>query len=553
MTASHLALAGSPDDHAVAGTAEPAGRLLIAVGLLTPHPDNPRKDLNLTPGFVASFAESGVLVPLRITPRDDEPGRYWVIDGARRLGGSVKAGLAEVPCDLIPERAGDLAGQFLDMFTTSRQREQLRPIEEADALFAAHQAGASRTRIRKAAGLSAAEVSAALAAAKLDQQVRDSVAAVPRELTLDQLALIAEFGDDPDAVARLTRTAAWGRVEHEAELLRAERADRAEQERLRAELAAAGVTVTDDLPEGGSPLAHLHQDGEQITPDAHASCPGHAAFFYKWSPDTPEYYCADPAAHGHSHRWRTGTGTGTAGAAAGDGGADRERERDARRLVIAGNRAWKAAGEVRRRWLVAFLAQPSRRARRAGPPPEAARFVTSQILEMPEPLRSGLSMARHRDIYRELADGRDLAGSVPATPLERLPLLTFIPLAAAYEHAMTDGEMGKGTWRTDRHSTCPRDQAGKYLAFLAGLGYELSSIEQAMADNVPWTGDTATPALGAAALDAEPPEAEIPEGVPGHQDDDTTVAITDAGPGTTVPGADLAEPAVTALEQPAGD
>ena len=550
MPSQHLALASTADDTTSPGTPEPAGRFMVPVNLLTPDPENPRKDLNLNPGFVASFAESGVLVPLRVTLRDDEIGGYWVIDGARRLGGALKAGLAEVPCDLIPERAGDRAGQFLDMFTTSRQREQLRPIEEADALFAAHQAGASRTRIRKAAGLSPAEVTAALAAAKLDPQARDSVASVPRDLTLDQLALIAEFGDDPAAVERLTRTAAWGRVEHEAELLRSERADRAEQQRLRDELQAAGVTVTDDLPANGSPLAHLLDGSEQITPESHAGCPGHGVFFYTWAPGVPEYYCADPAEYGHTNRWRTATGS-AAGAAAGDGGADRERDREARRLVIAGNRAWKAAGEVRKRWLVTFLTQPSRRARRTSPPPDVARFVTSQVLDMSEPLRSGLSMARHRDIFRELTDGRDMAGSVSATPLERLPLLTFIPLAAAYEHAMTDGEIAKGTWRTDRISTCPREQAGKYLAFLAGLGYELSSIEQAMADNVPWTGDTPASGPGAPPDPAGPAADEAPDPASGTHDAEVAPSGTsDDAETSTRPDLDVSGTSGTAEDQP---
>ena len=53
---------------------------------------------------------------------------------------------------------------------------------------------------------------------------------------------------------------------------------------------------------------------------------------------------------------------------------------------------------------------------------------------------------------------------------------------------MTDGE-GKNTWRADRYSPCPRQEAGSYLAFLASLGYQLSDIEQAVADGVPYTGE----------------------------------------------------------------
>jgi hypothetical protein len=48
----------------------------------------------------------------------------------------------------------------------------------------------------------------------------------------------------------------------------------------------------------------------------------------------------------------------------------------------------------------------------------------------------------------------------------------------------------KNTWRTDRYSPCPRNEAGRYLNFLAGLGYQLSGIEQAVADGTPYTGET---------------------------------------------------------------
>jgi ParB family chromosome partitioning protein len=62
------------------------------------------------------------------------------------------------------------------------------------------------------------------------------------------------------------------------------------------------------------------------------------------------------------------------------------------------------------------------------------------------------------------------------------------PIATAYEQAMTEGE-GKNTWRTDRYSPCPRHEAGSYLAFLAGIGYRLSDIEQAVANGASYTGD----------------------------------------------------------------
>ena len=56
--------------------------------------------------------------------------------------------------------------------------------------------------------------------------------------------------------------------------------------------------------------------------------------------------------------------------------------------------------------------------------------------------------------------------------------------------AMSGDAARRSTWRPGRYSPCPRDDAGRYLAFLASLGYQLSAIEQAVADGAAYTGDT---------------------------------------------------------------
>ncbi len=124
-------------------------------------------------------------------------------------------------------------------------------------------------------------------------------------------------------------------------------------------------------------------------------------------------------------------------------------------------------------------------------PREAAHFIARQLLTMPDPLRSGLAGAHHRVLFTEItgqpADKWEEACDTAAAA--RLPLLMLAPIVTAYEQAMTEGE-GKNTWRTDRYSPCPRQAAGRYLSFLASLGYPLSDVEQAVADGIPYTGDS---------------------------------------------------------------
>jgi hypothetical protein len=188
-------------------------RPMLGVASLTAHPGNVRLDLDLDAELLAPIEANGVLVPLTITLQADEHGDavgYLVIDGHRRLVAAVKTGLAEVPYDLVTDRQGDEARQYLDMFPINRQRKPLRPQEEAAALFAAHEAGASRTDIRKATGLKAPAVKAALAAATLSAETREAVGALEDDLTLEDLAILAEFQDDPEALSQLMRTAGYG-------------------------------------------------------------------------------------------------------------------------------------------------------------------------------------------------------------------------------------------------------------------------------------------------------------------------------------------------------
>jgi ParB family transcriptional regulator, chromosome partitioning protein len=493
----------SASGEAAARVAEPDGSLLgpqpayiVAVDQLTAHPGNVREDLDLTPQFLASVAETGVRIPLLVTPHDD--GGFLVIEGHRRLAAAVQAGLAEVPCVLDPGRAGDQAGQFLDMVVANSDghRRNFAPVEEAAALFAAHEARASRTRIRTSTGCKAEDIKTALAAGKMSAETRAAAGELAAQLTLDELALLAEFDGGDEAVVAVLEALRRGLpVEYVAERIRQDRAEAAQHEQLVAELEAAGITVTDGLPDGAAWLAGLVHDGADLTAEAHAGCPGRGAYFQSWNLAHPVHYCASPVEHGHTVR--TFGLPPAAGNDAEDTNADaaapspRPDDPSAvdvppdpgRRLVIEGNKAWTAA-EVRRRWL------PQLFARRATPR-EVARFVAVQLLTMPELLRLGLAAAPNSPLFTDVTGlhADQTADGCDTCPTPRLPLLMLAPIGAAYEAAMSGTEAARSTWRADRYSPCPRPDAGRYLAFLASIGYHLSVIEQAVADGVPYTGD----------------------------------------------------------------
>jgi ParB family chromosome partitioning protein len=473
---------------------------IVPVEQLTAHPGNVREDLDLTPEFCASVAEAGVRIPLLVTPADNG---YRVIEGHRRLAAAVKAGLPGVPCTLDPARAGDEAGQYLDMALANSDgyRRNFTPQEEASALFAASEAGATRTRIRKATGRSASDVKAALQAGGLSSQTRAQAAGIGRPVSLTDLALLAEFDGDEEATGQLLQALERGyAVEYTAERIRQDRAEAAQHDLLVTELQAAGVTVTDDLPEGATRLSGLTHDGEEITPDSHAACPGRGAVLWPFAPLQPVWYCASPGTYGHILP-QPPTAPAPAGSAVPDplpdpptGPGD-----PGRKLVIEGNKAWAAAGEVRKRWLQTLLA-------RRTAPRQIAPFLARQLLTIPEPLRANLATAHASALFTELAGQEDHQAlqDCDTSPAGRLQLLMLAPIVTAYEQEISAPDsFRRSTWRQDRYSPCPRDQAGAYLAFLASLGHELSVIEQAVADGLPYTGDTT---------------AETPDGTPDAPD-----------------------------------
>lgn len=466
---------------------------LVRVADLEANPRNVRRDLNLDAEFLASVAANGVRQPLHVRhPADpahpgdsgDCGGALVVTAGHRRLAAAIAAGLETVPCLIESSAERPAWGDFLDMYTENHHRRGLTGQEEADALFAAHTEGATKKALGKSSGLKRDAVNAALTAGQLATTTRELTDTVTENTgyawTLEELAALAEFEDDPDDVARLTAVAGTGRWAYMIERIRTDRAERAEHHRLRTELEEAGYAVTDHLPETAALVSELDHDGEPLTIERHTDCDGRGVFWRDYEPTRFIHYCDDPDRCGHTRR-----------TPADDGPGDRVKNPDGpdRKIVIEGNKAWNAAAAARHAFLTRLLARKT-------PPLGVARFVAEAIATMPTPLHRWLSDAPRSELLATLT-GRtgpdDVAAWRYAATDKRLPLVLLASIAAAYEHGLAVAGDHNQVWRTDRYSSCPRTDAATWLRFLAEIGHALTPIEQAVADNVPYTGDD-TPA-----------------------------------------------------------
>lgn len=476
-----------------ADTAEDSGQAHRLVWLdprgLAVHPRNIRDDLGDLSGLADSIAAQGVLEALTVIPHaaaDGTPG-HQLVAGHRRAAAAILAGVASVPCVLRPDLAidgnateGDRAahaGHVGAMLAENLHRRGLSAVEEARGVQAMLDLGVPLTRVAKSTGLGRKRVAKAAGVARLDGDTAAAVAGAG--LTLDQAAAVAHYADAPDTAATLIAAAGEGPGQFAHALTRAKQA-RQEAEQAAAllvELTAAGRTVLDeDTGRAATRLADLAHDGESLTADGHAGCPGSAVYVNTtgWQGPQPVEVCTDPAGNGHCDRW---TATVLPGGAAGEEPSEDQRESASaeRRATIENNKAMAAANETRREWIKGLL-------QRKTAPKAALRFAVETMATDPRALSRWLSGQPNRAQDAAAVDlGIDAPGQWWTT--EDKPALTLtsgdqvpdarlaVALLAHVAGALESG-MHRHSWRT------PDAGDARWLRFLASCGYTLADIER---------------------------------------------------------------------------
>ena len=277
---------------------------------LAANPDNVRTNLGDLGPLAASIAACGVLEPLVVIPDGD--GGHRIVAGHRRNAAAITAEQRSVPCIVRPDlAAADTTASVVAMIVENTHRLDLSTPDEARAYQQLAMAGLSAAKIAKQVGHKPARIKKGLAVAGSDLAV---AAAQRYTLSLEQAAVLAEFDGNEDAVKSLVVTAKAdpGRWDHVVSRLRQDRKAQTAYAAAVQALVDAGVTVIDrpGYRHGAVILDHLVDgDGNVLTAEGHASCPGHAAVVSEHDPDRVSYYCVDPAANGHADRW---PGTSTA-------------------------------------------------------------------------------------------------------------------------------------------------------------------------------------------------------------------------------------------------
>ena len=174
--------------------------VMIPIGQLVHHPENPRKDLGDLSELTESIKANGVMQNLTVIAGED--GKYTVVIGNRRMEAAKMAGLEALPC-VISDM--DHRTQISTMLMENMQRTDLTVYEQAQGFQMMMDLGFSAKEIGEKTGFSEKTVKDRIKFTKFNQ--KNFQKAVERGATLldmieisklkskeDQNAVMAEAG-----------------------------------------------------------------------------------------------------------------------------------------------------------------------------------------------------------------------------------------------------------------------------------------------------------------------------------------------------------------------
>ncbi|WP_431246420.1 ParB/RepB/Spo0J family partition protein [Leifsonia xyli] len=419
---------------------------------------NVRPSAPITPAFIQSIKENGVLTPVLGHRADD--GTVTVRAGQRRVFAAREAGLTTIPVYLVP--ADDVTTErIVQQMVENDQREPLTDGDRAAAFQQLAFEGLSVTAIARRTGTKRREVKTALA---VTENPVAASAIQEHQLTLDQAAVMIEFADDEDIRAGLIQVATTDPAQfgHAAQRARDDKARTKVKGDAEAALASRGYTILENDPGYyGTEYTRIGEllttDDQRVTVEHIETVEGRAAYVRVYADGDANiaYFVKDAKAAG----FHTYGGNQT------KSGPMTEEQKSERRTLIANNKAWVSAEVVRREWLTTFLSRKTL--------PKDAAVVIAR----------GLTVHRHA-ISAATQAGNELAHELLGIQrsgyfeTDRLSTLLDQSPAKAQHVALAivfgacESVTSKQTWRA------PSPTDADYFTQLAAWGYTLSDVEQ---------------------------------------------------------------------------
>ena len=148
----------------------------VAIAAIEPDPHQPRKTFEGIAGLAASIQAIGIKQPLLVRSHPEDPGRYLLVAGERRLRAAQRAGLETVPCLIETSDAEDTGQLLITQLSENLQRQGVPILETAHALQQVLSAsGLSKQELAKALGKKPSFVSKHLALLKAEGPAREAL------------------------------------------------------------------------------------------------------------------------------------------------------------------------------------------------------------------------------------------------------------------------------------------------------------------------------------------------------------------------------------------
>ena len=414
---------------------------------------NVRKDAALTPDFVASIKEHGVMEPVIAHRKDD--GAVHVLMGQRRTLAAVEAGRGSIPVMIIesPEEAERIVSQMVENI----HRAAMTAGDEADGYHQLSLLGISAAEIATKTKRPKPAVEGALKA----KASKAGTAALSKGRTIDEALILAEFEGDEEATAELESVIQDepDQLFHVAQQLRDDRAAAAALAAFTAELEAAGTTIVARPgyydTETALVSALKRADGEPATEED-----GNAVYIKQ---DHVEC-SAVPVIVG----WKKLGFKDRYNSSGANNGPMTEEQKAERKTLIANNKAMESATTVRREFVKILLAKKQA--------PKGWQYFTVHALTHHSET-AGYDAQLAAEMVSAKTDGEKSWGWNPlkdhvakSTTRPEFSLIALV--CAGYEKTIA-----KDSWR--RPGQSHRD----YLKQLVTWGYPLSEVEQIIVDS----------------------------------------------------------------------
>ncbi|MDV2981612.1 UNVERIFIED_CONTAM: ParB/RepB/Spo0J family partition protein [Actinomycetes bacterium ARC8] len=421
---------------------------------------NVRKDAALTPDFVASIKEHGVMEPVIAHRKDD--GTVHVLMGQRRTRAAVEAGREAIPVMIIdsPEEAERIVTQVVENI----QRAELTEADEADAYHQLSLIGVSAAAIAKKTGRTKTTVESALKAKSTDT----GAAALGKGYTIEEALILAEFEGDEEATEELESVIMDepDMLLHVTQQLRDKRDRAAALAALTAELEAAGTIVVPECGYGEDSAtlrvtSLKRADGEPATDED-----GNAVYI---ETDYRGEHSAVAVVTGWKElgftlRYYSGYGTSSA-----PKGPMTEEQKAERKTLIENNKLMQSATTVRREWVKNMLARKQA--------PKGWQYFTVHAITHHSETASGYDGKVAAEMVGAKVEESNAWAWNPlrdhVTKTTTRPEFSLIALVCAgYEKTIA-----KDSWRS------PSQTHRDYLNQLVLWGYTASEVEQIILDS----------------------------------------------------------------------